>query len=323
MYYALPYKTKQFFFVLIKLAIVVGTAYFIYQKLMTNGELDFHVFIDFISKNDIFSPKNIIFLLLLTVFNWFFEILKWKELAGYLKKISFLEASKQSLGALTASLFTPNRIGEYGAKAIYFSQRFRKRIMLLNLLGNISQMSMTVIFGVIGLFYFINTYDVTISYYRLSRFGLVILVVGVLFTFGISQNKFKIKGFSIERILEYLKQIPINKKAQILFYSCIRYAIFSFQFFFLLSLFNSELSYLDAIIGITSMYLLSSVVPSLFLFDVVIKGGVSVYVFGLMGINELLVLCVVTTMWILNFVLPSIFGGYHVLNFNYLPEETE
>lgn len=323
MYYALPYKTKQFFFVLIKLAIVVGTAYFIYQKLMTNGELDFHVFIDFISKNDIFSPKNIIFLLLLTVFNWFFEILKWKELAGYLKKISFLEASKQSLGALTASLFTPNRIGEYGAKAIYFSQRFRKRIMLLNLLGNISQMSMTVIFGIIGLFYFINTYDVTISYYRLSRFGLVILVVGVLFTFGISQNKFKIKGFSIERILEYLKQIPINKKAQILFYSCIRYAIFSFQFFFLLSLFNSELSYLDAIIGITSMYLLSSVVPSLFLFDVVIKGGVSVYVFGLMGINELLVLCVVTTMWILNFVLPSIFGGYHVLNFNYLPEETE
>ncbi|MBT8302969.1 MAG: flippase-like domain-containing protein [Bacteroidia bacterium] len=323
MYYALPYKTKQFFFVLIKLTIVAGAAYFIYEKLITNGELDFLVFVDFLSKKDVFRPKSIIFLLFLTIFNWFFEILKWKELVGYIKKITFLESSKQSFGALTASLFTPNRIGEYGAKAIYFAQRFRKRILLLNLLGNISQMGMTVIFGIIGLFYFITTYDVTISYYRLSRFGMVILVVAVLFTFGISQNKFKIKGFSIERVFKFLQEIPIQKKVKILLYSCIRYAIFSFQFYFLLSLFNTELSYLQAMIGISSMYLLSSVVPTLFLFDVVIKGGVAVYIFGLMGINELLVLCIVTLMWTLNFVLPSIIGGYHVLNFNYLPENDE
>ena len=36
MIYSLPYKTKQFFFVLIKLSIVVGAFYFIYQKLANN-----------------------------------------------------------------------------------------------------------------------------------------------------------------------------------------------------------------------------------------------------------------------------------------------
>ena len=152
----LPYKTKQFFFVLIKLSIVMGAFYFIYNKLTTNEELDFYNFIDFLSKNAVFSSKNIIFLLFLTIFNWFFEILKWQNLVSFIKKISFKEALEQSLGALTASLFTPNRIGEYGAKAIYFAKQFRKRILLLNLLGNSFQMLITTIFGVIGFIIFNN-----------------------------------------------------------------------------------------------------------------------------------------------------------------------
>ena len=154
MFYALPYKTKQFFFVLIKLAIVIGASYYIYNRLIHNGELDFLVFVDFLSKNDVFSLKNILFVLFLTIFNWFLEILKWRELVSVVKKISFIESTKQSLSALTASLFTPNRIGEYGAKAVYFSKRFRKRILLLNLMGNMYQMSVTLILGVIGWYFF-------------------------------------------------------------------------------------------------------------------------------------------------------------------------
>ncbi|WP_248912347.1 hypothetical protein [Gelidibacter algens] len=63
------------------------------------------------------------------------------------------------------------------------------------------------------------------------------------------------------------------------------------------------------------MYLLSSIIPSIFIFDVIIKGGVAVYIFGLLGVPEPLILSVVTFMWILNFVLPSVIGSYHVLQF--------
>ena len=74
-------------------------------------------------------------------------------------------------------------------------------------------------------------------------------------------------------------------------------------------------------IVITSMYLLASIIPSIFIFDVVIKGSVAVYLFSIVGVNELTVLCIVTLMWLLNFVTPSVFGSYYVLNFN-LPKNT-
>ena len=319
----LPYKTKQFFFVLIKLSIVIGAFYFIYNKLTTNEELDFSLFIDFMSKNAVFSSKNIIFLLFLTIFNWFFEILKWQNLVSSMKKISFKEALEQSLGALTASLFTPNRIGEYGAKAIYFAKQFRKRVLVLNLLGNMAQMSTTLFFGIIGFIIFTNTYDVEISFIKLSRLLIIVALVLAFAIFGFQQNRYRIKGFSIERIKDYFSEIPSKIHALNIAYSLLRYLIFSFQFYFLLHIFGVDLRYIDAMIVITSMYLLASIIPSIFIFDVVIKGSVAVYLFSFVHINEFTILCIITLMWLLNFVLPSIFGSFYVLNFNWYNSEDE
>ena len=72
---------------------------------------------------------------------------------------------------------------------------------------------------------------------------------------------------------------------------------------------------------ISSMYLLSSIIPSIFIFDVVIKGSVALYLFSFVGINELVILSTITLMWLLNFVLPSLVGSYYVLNYK-LPKET-
>ncbi|MFI1745216.1 lysylphosphatidylglycerol synthase domain-containing protein [Thalassobellus sediminis] len=316
MTYSLSYKTKQFFFVLIKLSIVVVAFYFIYQKLTNNNELQFSVFIDFLNENNIFSIKNITFLLILSFFNWFFEITKWQNLVIPIKKITFKNATEQSLGSLTASLFTPNRIGEYGAKAIYFTKNYRKQIMLINLISNLLQMSVTVILGIIGLSFFISNYNLTINNNNLLIILLSSITLIVLITFGIKEiSKFTIKGVSFEKIKHFISNFPKNKIGFGWFLSLIRYAIFSFQFYFLLIIFDTEITYFNAITGITSMYLLSSIIPSIFIFDVIIKGSVAVYLFAFLGINELTVLSIITIMWLLNFVLPSIIGSYFVLKF--------
>lgn len=70
-------------------------------------------------------------------------------------------------------------------------------------------------------------------------------------------------------------------------------------------------------IVITTMYLLSSIIPTIFVFDVVIKGSIALYLFSFIAVNELTILSIVTLMWILNFVLPNVFGGFYVLNFDY------
>lgn len=318
----MPYKTKQFFFVLIKLSIVVGAFYFIYSKLTENGQLQLSDFIAFLKENDTFSTKNILFLVILSIFNWCFEILKWKTLVKTIKNISFINALEQSLGGLTASLITPNRIGDYGAKAIYYGKPYRKRIILLNLLGNIFQMTITTIFGVIGLAVFITRYQIEIDYYRLLRLATIIIIVGVFTFFGVKQNKFNIKGYSINRVLGFTKRMPLNIHFLNLSLALTRYLIFSFQFYYLLIIFGIDLDYFTAMTAITSMYLLASIIPTITIFDVVIKGSVAVFLFGFLKVNELTILSITTLMWLLNFAIPSVFGSYFVLNFK-LPTTEE
>lgn len=311
----MPYKTKQFLFVLIKLSIVVGAGYFIYSKLLLNENLLFSTYIAFLIENDPFSPKNVLFLVILTLFNWFFEILKWQKLVQIIQNISFKDALEQSLGGLTASLVTPNRIGDYGAKVMYYTNRFKGKIVLLNLVGNISQMTITTVFGVIGLTIFVNFYQVDINYYRVTRFVFILLIIAILSFFGVKHRRFKVKGHSYVDLIDFIKSITINVKAKTLVFSLIRYLIFSFQFYFFLSVFGVAIDYLDAMVVITSMYFLASIIPSISIFDVVIKGSVAVFLFSFLKINELTILTIITSMWLLNFVIPSVFGGYYILNF--------
>jgi hypothetical protein len=312
----LPYKTKQFFFVLIKLSIVVGAFYVIYNKLANNKALDFHDFIQYLRQKEVLSIKNISLLVILSIFNWFFEIIKWKTLVSYMKTISFKIALEQSLGALTASLFTPNRIGEYGAKAMYFNSKLRKKVVLLNLTGNMMQMTVTVFFGSIGLYLMHKTYDLNINYFKVSVFLLITILIIGLSIFRLRQNKFRIKGFSIEKLKLFFRDLPFDIQGYTFVISIFRYLIFSFQFYVLLHIFGINLTYINAMKVITSMYLLASIIPSIFIFDVIVKGSVAVYLFSIVGIDEFTTLSIIMIMWLLNFVLPSIIGSYYVLNFN-------
>jgi len=322
MTYKLSYKNKQFFFALVKICIVAGAFYFIYEKLTTNEDLNLLVFTQFLTENTFFSTKSIVFLSILSIFNWFFEISKWQILVSELKSISLKTSTEQSLGALTASLFTPNRIGEYGAKAIYYKKKLRKRILLINLISNIMQMSVTCILGIIGFCFMIAIYPIHITSYKLTFIIFISLIILGLLSFVVLNSKFKINGFSIEKLMAFIKEFDKSKLSLGLLYSFLRYLIFSFQFYFLLIIFEVDITYLNAMMVITSMYLVSSIIPSIFIFDVVVKGGIALYLFTFVGVNSLTILSVITLMWLFNFVLPSLVGGFYVLNFK-LPKEKD
>ena len=315
MYQSLSYKTKQFFFVLIKLSIVIGAIYFIYDKITSNPDLEFSEFWSILAINKVFSVKNVVFLIILSSFNWYFEILKWKTLVAFIQRISFYEAFKQSLGALTASLFTPNRIGDYGAKALFYDMPKRKKIMLLNFIGNMLQLSITLIFGFVGLCYFIWDYNIELKPKFLVRLFLILTVIFTLSVLGVKQDKIKIKGIDFDKIWSFVVNVPRRTMLLTWTYSLIRYLIFSFQFYVLIRLFQVDISFFDAMVLITTMYILSSIIPSVFIFDVVIKGSVAVFVFSMIQISTLTILSIVLLMWILNFVLPSMIGSYYVMTF--------
>jgi hypothetical protein len=237
--------------------------------------------------------------------------LKWQNLVEFIHKITLGEATKQVLGALTAGLFTPNGVGEYAGKALFFEKKDTKNVLFLNLICNGIQMILTVIFGIFGLLYFNAQYNVITPKTVTLLFGLLILVFLVSFLL----KKFTIKGYSIERLIHKINEIPKPIHQKNIFLAICRFLVFSHQYYFLFLAFDVDLPYLTVIATITSVYFLASSLPTFQFLDFAVKGSVAVYFFGILGVNEWIVIFVTTLMWFLNVVLPVVIGSYYVLNF--------
>ena len=313
----LPQWLKRIGFMLIKLSIAIGCSYYIYDKLVNNNTLDFELFIDLLSKNKVFSLLNISILIAFSLLNWGLESLKWKALVNTITPLSLGKAIEQSFGALTASLMTPNRIGEYGAKAIYYPKALRKKILALTLIGNLSQLLITTVIGSIGLLLFWSMFTVSINMYNLiSALFLIGLIWYIMHAYGHKLMIITIKGFSLKALQNFINKLPTKVLWQTLSIAFIRYGVFSHQCYFLLVLFKVDVSYSTALIFISCMYIMASAIPTVFIFDSIIKGSIAVWLFSFVGANELIIIAITLLMWMLNFALPAMLGSYFVLNFN-------
>ncbi|MCF6131122.1 hypothetical protein [Flavobacterium wongokense] len=299
----IPHKAKQFIVFLIKLLIVTAAFYFIYDQLAHNEKLDWVKFHSLLYDNQSFSGA--LFLLSFSFVNRFLEILKWQNLVSFLKPISVGESTKQVLGSLTAGIFTPNGLGEYAGKALYFDKKKTRKIIFLNLICNGAQMLLTVVFGTIGLMvlgYWNWALAITVLVFALSLVA--------LFTKTIT-----VKGYSIEKLLRKINEIPkrIHQKNNLL--ALCRYLVFSHQYYFLFLAFDVDLPYLTMMATIAVVYFLASSLPSFQFLDFAVKGSVAVFFFGKLGVNEWIVVFISTLMWFLNVVLPVVIGSYYVLKF--------
>lgn len=308
------HKSKQYLLALGKVLVLSITFGYIFYRLQNNAEVDFPYFLQSISARGKTAGYFLTVALILTALNWYFEILKWQNLVSVVKNISFKTALKQCLVSLTISLATPNRIGEYGAKALFFKRKARKKILLLNLLANLSQLSATIFFGMIGLYYFIQKFEVTYSFVPILVVALgIVLFIGVGYFFR--KRELFLKGFSLIKIFQFHKTLPRLLILKVFLLSIVRYLVFSIMFYGLLIFFGAKTSVFTGMALIFAMYLLVSIIPTIFIFDVVVRGGVAVWLFSYAGIAELTILSTVLAMWILNFVLPAILGSFMVISY--------
>ncbi|SNR88113.1 lysylphosphatidylglycerol synthase domain-containing protein [Dokdonia pacifica] len=304
------HKATQFLGYSIKILILAMVLLFVWQRVTRDTTTILEVFKS--NVNTLFTYSNIAILLLLSILNWLFEVYKWKTLAKHCSPISTKESLLQSLKAHIVSLITPAKIGEYGAKALFFPAPLRKKTLFLTLLGNGYQMLATTVFGVLGIgicsYYLFPAF---IGYYLILVLVLIVLFYGTPKL--LHHIHWSIKGYSWQRIRDFMKTIASSNKHKALFFSFARYLIFAHQFYFLLVLFQVDVSYILAMGLIATMYVLSSIIPMLQLFDVVLKTGVAVAVFSWIDAPEITIVSITCIMWFFNMVLPIIPGSYFIL----------
>lgn len=302
-------KTKQFLVLLIKLLVISSAFYFIYQQIIQNNKLNWAQFMVVLKEKQ--SVWSIVFILSLSVLNRYIEILKWQSLVGTFKKISLAEATKQVLAALTAGIFTPNGVGEYVGKALFFKKSESKNIVFLNLICNGVQMLLTVGFGILGLIYFNYNFNI------IPTQTVLIILLGLAGMMGLvfSVKKIRIKNFSFQDLFDKINKLPKKIHQRNIFLGICRFAVFAHQHYFLLLGFGCKIPYFIGMAAILSMYFLASSLPSFQFLDFAIKGSVALFFFKILGVNEWIIVFVSALMWFLNIVIPVLIGSYFVLKY--------
>ena len=296
-------KIKQYLTLIIKLTIVFGAFYFIYEKLANDDKLSWNQFSEIIQEK--FTITWLIFMLGFSFLNRFLEILKWQNLVEVIERISLYTATKQVLAGVTAGLFTPNGIGEYAGKALYFPKSETKRILFLNVICNGIQLIIAIFFGLVGLLYLGYLYS----------FLIILFILLLLVSFLFLTKNATIKGYSVQLFIDKIIEIPkkIHRKNALL--ANARYITFSHQYYFLFLLFGVKIDYFTLMATITAVYFIASSLPSFQFLDFVVKGSVAIWFFNKLQIDDYVVLFIITFMWMANVVVPVIIGSYFVLIF--------
>jgi lysylphosphatidylglycerol synthase-like protein len=330
-------KLRKTYNILIRLAVVVFTVVFLYDQFFVRKDT-VSLIDDFgkITDGNWLNEMLLIVVLLIPV-NLILESIKWKLLIDKLEKVSLLNSVKGVLAGISVSMIMPNRVGDYLGRVFILRTANRIQAVLSTIVGSIAQLLTTLILGLIALVFYLQEYlDINITINFWIFIGSVIVVITTISIIILAYLNFSVFAIVIKRVSgKYYSRIhkytdvfsmySQDDLYKVLILSVIRYFVFSFQFFLLLLIFDVTVNYLEAMMLIAIIYFLMTIIPTIALTEIGIRGSISLYVFqhhfeSLGTWKPDLALGVVSAsslLWIFNLVVPAIVGTIFVFSLKF------
>ena len=312
----------------IKLLVVVLACWVIYREVFHKKEIsDITLYLNEVIGS---NQSRIWFLaaLLLMPANWGLETLKWMFLMKKVEPLPFFSGIQAVFSGVTISVFTPNRIGEYGGRVLYLSPNKRIRGALATLLGSLAQFLTTIIFGGLALIFFFSRYVEGMNLPLLSTLiFLVLLSLGIALAFYFHARVVFgwLKGLRIpERFTKYLDVFEFYRNSelmQLLWYSMGRYLVFTLQYYFLLQAFQVNLSLTETAIVVPVTFLTMTAIPSIALAELGIREVVALQFIGLVSNNDVGILSASFALWFINLAIPAMVGGLTIFRVRLFQKE--
>ncbi|WP_326995108.1 lysylphosphatidylglycerol synthase domain-containing protein [Chitinophaga sp. 212800010-3] len=277
---------------------------------------------------------GVFLVLVLMIFNWGLEARKWQKLVKPLEDISFMRAFSAILSGVSFSINTPNRIGEYGGRILYLKKNNKLKAIAATIVGSFSQLIVTIIFGLTGLLYYINTFAPAKDNLLLSTAIWQKIVVGALIAIcGLTILLY----FRLQIILTVFEKIPFLRKVKVfvqiivkyssgelrylLLLSAFRYIVFSAQYLILLDALGMEFLWWQAFLLNSIIYLVMAGVPTIAIAELGVRGKVSIFFLGLLSSNTMAIIAATAGIWLINLVLPAILGSVLLLGVKIFKEK--
>lgn len=269
--------------------------------------------------------------LLLAIFlmplNWMAETKKWHQFIAKLQPFSKRKALMAVFTGVTFSLFTPNRVGEYGGRLLYVQPENQWPAVVANLVGNFCQYIILLGMGAVGSAWIISHFQIVDP-----PTGTGIVVFATLGFIMMLWIYFKLDSVVIwlKKNIPQLKKIPYithirvdlflaftrKERAEVLGWAFLRYSIYALQYFLLLLFFEIKVGITEGFSGIFSLYLLQTSLPLPPLTGLVARGNLAVLLWGYFEANELAALAATFSLWVINLVIPALIGSVSLFYIN-------
>jgi hypothetical protein len=255
--------------------------------------------------------------------NWALETFKWQIALRPVQPIGFFRAFKAILAGSCIASFTPNRVGEYLGRMLFVDPGNKMLSVTPTILCSMSQMLVTLIAGAAGLYLFSSLpFHFQAAWLSPAFFRSVMIITAVAaILLGLVYFRF---DPMVRRVNSWLKKnqknfsIPQDFRLPVLtgmlIISMIRYLVFVLQYFLLFSLFGIPLMGKQVFTGVSVMFVLMAVVPTLtFLTDLGFRWAAGIQIFQVFTSNTAGILAVSLGIWLINLIIPALVGSLLIL----------
>ncbi len=253
-------------------------------------------------------PLWLTFVVLLIPMNWFLETAKWKKLIAVSETISWKDAWSGVLAGLAIGSATPNRIGEFAGRVFQLKKTSLLEGMSFTFISSFMQVGVTVLAGV-GAILFTDVGN--LIHISKTREWLLILTV---FALTIGAILFVITKY--KRYFITVRSVDWKLLFVVFGISALRYSVYATQFFIMLIICGVESPATTIFAAIAVNYLVVSVVPSVMITELFVRGTIASGVIGVCGNPEAAALAAVI-IWLVNVGFPALCGMFFIRNLTF------
>ena len=307
-------KSKKYISIFLKLIIAGILIYTVYHQLFIRH--------DFTSLKKTFLSQlgegNMSYLLLtflLMFLNWFFEIIRWRNLVNTFHPIGLKKATTAIMMGVTMGMISPQRIGEYAGRLMAVPSNKNWLSIKANFYTSLTLNFVILICGLLAMNYLINRDLILISFSAntILLAGLISLILITILLVFFPQIE---RIFKLEKLFTRIKkwgsfsdyQFSKRSLAILLVLSFARYIVFLSQYVLLLCFFGVELDIRSLLACVAIVYLIQSSLPLPAMLSLLARGEIAILVFSMFNVNEISILATTFGLWIINLLLPAFFG---------------
>lgn len=275
--------------------------------------------------------KFVLFALLLMPVNWLIESIKWQFLIKKVENVNLGSSVKAVFAGTAISIFTPNRIGDYLGRIFILKKGDRIDGTIATIVGNLSQLLMTILIGGISLVYYsypITQYLFGNNHLQSAAIVLVFIILIVLillyFNFPLIEqgiyNRFKLQKIPLIKHIKLLSEYNKKDLLLVLILSFSRYLVYSLQFYLLLLAFDVPLSILDGLMLVSLTFFSLTVIPSIAVAELGLRALVTMAIFEIIGTgvnSDIALVSATSSLWLINIALASIIGGIFIFQLRF------